>query len=384
VFPIQEISYIEIDCFALAILLLIFLNIRRQAAQLLIEQKIYMALLCSDALILVLDLLMWFLDGKPGFPARDLYYIVTAGYYALNPLICMIWYFYADYQIYKSEKHIKKMLIPMLIPTCINFILSFLSIVDHHLLFYLDENNIYHRGNLFYIMAAISFFYLVYTLILILLERKGIEKQDFIPLLVFVIPPFVGGIIQAIYYGISLIWICVTLSILILFINIQNNQLYTDYLTGLFNRRQLDNYLQQKAQNIENGLLAGIMIDLNSFKEINDIYGHHIGDQALQHTAEILKKTFRKNDDFIARYGGDEFVILMVTEDITGLYNEVERLKEAVRQFNAQKIVPYAISFSIGCDCYSGETEDTASEFLKHIDDLMYQDKQRYMKSQSG
>ena len=271
----------------------------------------------------------------------------------------------------------------MLIPTCVNLILSFLSIFNNHLLFYIDDNNIYHRGNLFYLMAAISFFYLIYAMILIIWKQKVIRKNEFFPLLVFVIPPFIGGIIQAIYYGISLIWICVTLSILILFINIQNNQLYTDYLTGLFNRRQLDNYLQQKAQNIENGMLAGIMIDLNSFKAINDLYGHHIGDQALQHTAEILKKTFRKNDDFIARYGGDEFVILMATRDRSRLPDEIARLKEKVQQFNAQKIVPYTISFSIGYDYYPVESETTAADFLKHIDDLMYQDKQRYMKSQA-
>jgi diguanylate cyclase (GGDEF)-like protein len=201
----------------------------------------------------------------------------------------------------------------------------------------------------------------------------------FLPLLVFIIPPLIGGIFQTLFFGVSLIWICVTLSILIIFINIQNSQLYTDYLTGLYNRRSLDSYLQQRAQNMGNKSLAGIMIDLNSFKAINDEYGHHIGDQALQQTAEILKKTFRKGDDFIARYGGDEFIVLLSAVDRYRLDHDVERLKEKVKQFNAQNIFPFSISLSVGYDYYPPEPESTASDFLTHIDRLMYQDKQKDM-----
>ena len=345
------------------------------------DQKIFMALLTSDALILILDILMWLLDGKPGDSIRDFYYIVTACYYALNPLICMFWSFYADYHIYKSEKHLKKIMIPMLVPTCVNLILSFLSIVNDNLLFYLDENNIYHRGSLFYVMAVISFFYLCYPMVFIILNQKVIQKREFIPLLAFVIPPVAGGVIQTLYFGVSLIWICVTLSILMIFINIQNSQLYTDYLTGLYNRRSLDSYLQQRVQNLGNKPLVGIMIDLNSFKAINDEYGHHVGDQALQQTAEILKKTFRKSDDFIARYGGDEFVVLLSAADSARLISDIERLKEKVEQFNAQNIFPFSISLSIGYDYYHSDAETTASDFLKRIDRLMYQDKQKYANS---
>jgi diguanylate cyclase (GGDEF)-like protein len=381
--PILLIAYVEIDCFALAILFLIFMNIRRRAVPYLLEQKIFMALLIANALIIIFDMLMWIIDGKPGAVARDFNYLVTACYYSMNPLICMLWYLYADFHIYKSEKHLKRMLPLMAVPACVNLALSFLSIVGDHLLFFIDENNVYRRGDLFFVMAFISFFYLLYPMILIISKQKTIQRREFVPLLVFIIPQLIGGILQSLYYGISLIWICVTLSILIIFINIQNSQLYTDYLTGLYNRRQLDNYLQQKAQNIENRPLAGIMIDLNSFKAINDEYGHQIGDQALQHTADILKKTFRKHDDFIARYGGDEFVVLISAGDRFRLPNEIERLKEKVEQFNAQNIFPFSISLSLGYDYFPADPETTAADFLKHIDGLMYQDKQRFMDASS-
>ncbi|MDF3001756.1 MAG: diguanylate cyclase, partial [Bacillota bacterium] len=267
--------------------------------------------------------------------------------------------------------------IPMLAPAAVNAALSLASIFNGHM-FYLDAANIYYRGPLFPLMAVISLFYLVYAMILIVAKKHLLEKREFFTMLVFGIPPLVGGVVQSLVYGLSLVWICATFSALIIFINMQNNQLYTDHLTGLFNRRQLDSYLRQNSQAMENGMLAGVMIDLNSFKQINDQYGHNIGDQALQHTAEILTKTFRERD-FVARYGGDEFLILMIIHDRKVLETAVQRLKENAQRFNDQSEAPYQISLSVGYDCRSLESEQAMNDFLKHIDQLMYEDKQRQL-----
>lgn len=334
-----------------------------------------MILILADAIILILDMGMWLLDGKSGFLLREIYILVTAFYYVFNPLICMIWYFYVDYKIYKSASRLKRVLVPMLVPAAVNAALSLVSIFSGHMFFF-DAENIYYRGPFFPLMAVISLFYLVYAMILLIAKKNLLEKREFLIMLVFGIPPLVGGVVQSLVYGLSLVWICATFSALIIFINMQNNQLYTDHLTGLFNRRQLDSYLRQNSQTMENGMLAGVMIDLNSFKQINDQYGHNIGDQALQHTAEILTKTFRERD-FIARYGGDEFLILMIIHDRRDLENAIQRLKENARRFNEQSEDPYQISLSIGYDCRSLESEQEVNDFLKHIDQLMYEDKQR-------
>jgi diguanylate cyclase (GGDEF)-like protein len=226
-------------------------------------------------------------------------------------------------------------------------------------------------------MAAASYSYLLHTMIHILQNQKRIQKHNYIPMLAFAFPPFIGGLIQTFVYGVSLIWVCTTISILIIFINIQNYQLYTDHLTGLFNRRELDKFLQQMQANAEERLLAGLMIDLDSFKVINDLYGHDVGDEALKSTAKILKRTFRKND-FIARYGGDEFVIVMDIKERADLNRAVHRLKENLKQFNDQKTAPYTLSLSVGYDLYTFMPGFTIQKFLKHIDDLMYQDKQKH------
>jgi diguanylate cyclase (GGDEF)-like protein len=206
-------------------------------------------------------------------------------------------------------------------------------------------------------------------------KRQLLPKHDLLPMAVFSFLPIIGGFIQALFYGINLVWPCATVAILIIFVSFQNTQLYTDHLTGLNNRRQLDRFLQNKVQNVESGLLAGLMIDIDDFKKINDLYGHNAGDQALVDTYEILRKTFRKND-FIARFGGDEFVVVMAVSERGDLQRAIDRLKENVASFNEGKSVPYTISLSVGYDCFQDKEDKSAKEFIRHIDDLMYRNKQ--------
>lgn len=354
-------------------MILIYINIHHRRDQILTEQKLFLLLIYAEALILVLDSLMWMLDGHTGNLLREAYIFVTVLYYIMNPVICMVWYFYVDFQIYRDERRLKKVLLPIMIPVFINSVLV-ISSIWNQAMFYLDSNNVYHRGKLFLVMAICAFFYLIYTLVVTILKRQSIPKQDLIPIMIFMLPVIIGGLVQTLFYGVSLIWACTTISILIIFVNLQNAKVYTDHLTGLFNRRQLDRYLQHKVRNNEDGLLAGLMVDVDSFKTINDQFGHSAGDQALVDTSEILKKTFRKND-FIARFGGDEFVIVMALQEKSDLQKAIERLNENVRQFNAQKTVPYTISLSVGYDCYFDQSDKTAKDFIAHLDTLMYRDK---------
>jgi len=366
------IAYVELNVFALIILFLIFIRTEKH----LFDQKLFLTLICSNALLLILDSVMWIIDGTPGVIARYTNIIGSALYLASNPLPCILWGFYANFLIYRDEQKIKKLLIPFLIPALISTGLV-ISSCFNGCIFFIDQHNVYHRGKLFIILALICFAYLFHSLILIIIKQKQIEKKYFIPVLAFAIPPMIGGILQSLFYGLSLVWVCMTISAQIIFINIQNNQLYTDHLTGLYNRRQLDCYLQERIRNgHKKHLLAGMMIDVNSFKEINDRWGHSIGDRALIDTGQILTASFGK-EDMICRYGGDEFVIIMEIRETSDLIKAVDKIKKNTEQFNHTKTTPYTINFSIGYAIYDFETNMTAEQFLKDIDSLMYQDKKK-------
>ena len=369
----QVYLYIEINLFAAIILLLIYFNIRHKTVNYLTEQKLYMALLILNALILICDTFTWVLDGTNTPVLRLILILCTVVYYILHPIIGMTWSLYVDFQINRNSYRILKMVYPMLIPIIISTLLSILSAFGNFY-FYIDKNGIYHRGKFFMLLTAISFFYLVYSIIYIIRNRKRIQKSYFTSFLMFAVPPIIGALLQIAFYGLSMIWTGMTISILIIFINIQNEQMYLDYLTGLYNRRQLDLYLQDMIQ--KNKLnIAGIMLDLNSFKNINDHFGHNIGDEALKYTSEILKRSFHSHS-FISRFGGDEFIVLLEVNNKEDLEKALVKLKENVQQFNATKALPYEINFSIGADLYDCKSMMTNQEFINHIDSLMYREKQ--------
>ena len=371
------VAYVEIDAIGLAILLLVYIGLRYRSVRNLFEQKIFMMLILSNSVLLILDILQWVLDGIPGMLFKDVNVIVAVLYYVLNPFPCAIWSMYVNFEVYQDKKEIKKLIVPFCIPEAILIVATIFSVFDGYM-FYFDHNNVYHRGKLFIILVLVCYGYLVYTMIFIIVKQKQIKTNYLIPALAFAIPPFIGGILQSLFFGVSLNWVCMAISILMIFINLQDRQLYTDHLTGLYNRRELDYYLQERISGAgSDSLLAGIMVDLNSFKEINDKWGHATGDKALIEAGKILAMSSR-NGDLICRYGGDEFAIILDISEKSDLIMIVERIKYNTNLFNGAKSEPYTISFSMGYDIYALDSGMTSEQFLKHIDSLMYEDKKNF------
>ncbi len=109
-------------------------------------------------------------------------------------------------------------------------------------------------------------------------------------MLLFPLLPGVAAIAQIAVYEINVIWSALTLSVFLVYINVQNTRINTDYLTGLSNRRQLDEALVRRIQ--PRGEAFGvIMIDLDDFKTINDNHGHSAGDEALRGGPDFSRGT---------------------------------------------------------------------------------------------
>jgi two-component system, cell cycle response regulator len=157
----------------------------------------------------------------------------------------------------------------------------------------------------------------------------------------------------------------------------------TDELTGLYNRRRFfvltEQYLKVVHRTRKRSLL--LYIDIDDLKWINDHFGHHEGDQALINFATILKKTFRESD-IIARIGGDEFVVLLESNDendeilITHLYKNI-------KDNNATGFHHYSLSISLGVSEFDPRTPSSLDELLSKADALMYAQKRRRWKDQS-
>lgn len=370
----ETIAYVAINLFALTILFLIYMNMHYLQEKFFFRQRIFISLLTSCALQLVLDSILWVLDGLPGSLARNMVSAVAVIYFVNSAVPFVIWSLYVNYQVYKNEADTKKALIPLAIPAAINALLGIISLTGGYF-FYFDANNVYHRGSLFFITPFVWLFYFLYTTIILMVHRKKFEKRHFIPMIIFMFPMLVSGLIQFLFYGVSIMWASLALSIQIVFMGIQNVQLHTDYLTGLHNRRQLDYYLDELIRDKDRDrVIAGIMLDIDSFKQINDELGHAAGDCALLDASHILRISFSKND-LVCRYGGDEFVIILERKSVREIEAAIARFRHNVRDFARKEKRLYNISYSMGYDILKSDSGMTSKDFINHIDALMYEDK---------
>lgn len=144
----------------------------------------------------------------------------------------------------------------------------------------------------------------------------------------------------------------------------------TDFLTGLYNRRYVYEYIDQQ----KDDHLSVFCIDLDHFKSVNDIYGHHEGDKALVLTAKTLQVSI--SDGLIARMGGDEFLVVIVgarTEE------EVERTRKMIKEQLDGEYVKHEnfqnISASVGA-AYSRTGRETFHDLFHRADEMMYQEKE--------
>jgi diguanylate cyclase (GGDEF)-like protein len=119
---------------------------------------------------------------------------------------------------------------------------------------------------------------------------------------------------------------------------------------------------------------SAILIDMNDFKHINDSFGHSVGDKALEETASLLKSCLRTND-FVSRYGGDEFCIVLNISDQMELEKVVNRIRRKVEEHNALSGELYKIEFSMGYAVYDYQSRMSVEAFQAHIDKLMYTNK---------
>ena len=150
----------------------------------------------------------------------------------------------------------------------------------------------------------------------------------------------------------------------------------TDPLTGIINRRKLEQVMQThlSSNNQEKKIFSFLMLDIDLFKNINDTYGHPVGDKILIHIVNICKEQLRKND-YIARIGGEEFAVLLpqIDKDKANLIANRIRKKIQTSPFLGEK-EPIPCTVSIGCMTNENQC-NSISEIYKLADSALYRAK---------
>jgi diguanylate cyclase (GGDEF)-like protein len=369
---------VDINILAIIILIILFFKAYRPSEKMFVHQQLFLGMILLNALIIAFDTTGWFVNGLPGSLALFFNKAINLFLYIIIPLAPSMWILYTDYQIKKSETNLKKISSILGGVWLLNALLAVISLLTGWY-FSIDEQNTYYRGNYFWIFPVLCYSLILYSFFTVLFNRTRIEKKYFISLLLFFVPYLIGMTLQVLNFGVSYAWTGMMISMFIIYVNIQVNLLSVDYLTGAFNRRQLEGYLSDKIRNsVTQKPFSAILIDLDDFKIINDKHGHIIGDEALKDTVDILRKSLREGD-FVARYGGDEFIVVIDVDNSEKLNQSIARILQNVTHFNSEMQKAYRLSFTMGYDIYDPHSKMTCEEFIMKVDGLMYRNKNQKM-----
>lgn len=156
-------------------------------------------------------------------------------------------------------------------------------------------------------------------------------------------------------------------------------QVRKDSLTGLGNRRALDELLEQEWKRAVRDALpvAALIMDIDFFKGYNDFYGHLVGDDCLQRVAQVLQLNVQRSKDMIFRYGGEEFVVLLPNTSLPEARQLAEKLCLALRREeieNQASPLGGVVTMSVGVACMQPphDSADNGHRLLKNADTALY------------
>lgn len=369
----QVILYSEVDI--LCILILSMLCIKMKGSMFLQSQR-YLFRLVSMAVVSLAGLdLLWVLGsgGLLVFSPAHLRALNVLYYFAAG-LASYLWFLYSENvqesPVTRSNRGMLLAALPLLAFCALVF-----ASPETGWIFFVDSAGGYHRGKLYFVAFLVTFGYLFATAVQALWRSMHTasyrERSRYLTLVRFILPPVITGAIQLFLPRLPVICIGATVSMLNVYISLQEQLISVDPLTKLNNRNQLRQYLYSRMNRPGKRPLYLLMMDGDNFKQINDTYGHIEGDHALQEIAQALIRACTGRHDFIARYGGDEFIILHETE-----YPEsVNELCRRIHGEMARANTGYPLSVSIGCARYTPDMK-TAQQFIERADAELYRVKQ--------
>lgn len=292
---------------------------------------------------------------------------------------CYFWFRFIEdrlqYPFILNKTADRLMIVPLLIICTLN-----LTSIFTGWMFYIDADGFYENTKMFYITTAVNYIYLliptVYSAYRASKAKSRQDRGEYCTYALYMAAPLMAGVFEGVFIKVPLLALNIFMVILILFLMIQNRQVYNDALTGLNNRRRLNGYLDEciSKTSDEHAVLLFIM-DINRFKSINDIYGHLEGDRALKMFADVLKNIASHYYAFAARYGGDEFCMVM---DAKGhapeeVENEVRRRLQDIQENK----MPYKFTVSIGYARCSSQ-DKSADIVIEEADRMLYDNKKEW------
>ncbi|MDD3921879.1 MAG: GGDEF domain-containing protein [Eubacteriales bacterium] len=378
-----------IHCFSL-IILAMFLSDSHSKNHGFKTQRYYFFqyMVISNIFLLITDSLCWIAMGRPGTLMHLTHIASTTAFYVLDPLPSYFFLRFTDVVLGVPAEKEKRLLRWYSLPVLMHMAIALVSPFTGWF-FNITPENQYLRGSLLPLSFFLSF------LLMFVGAFKAIKRyirakrandeiaknvREYSWLIKFTVIPLIGGILQLFFNNVTFVWNISVIALLVLYINNQNAELTTDTLTGLYNRRQAFAYFDRfvRENEKEKDSTAVVVLDINNFKTINDVYGHIMGDEAIIAVARAMEKEFRW-DDCICRFGGDEFMVITKYGAKDPMEAAVARVNARLKKLHDVGTLPFALSVSAGYAMWK-QKDQTLDSLFHQADMMMLQQKAALMR----
>ncbi|MCR5732443.1 MAG: GGDEF domain-containing protein [Sphaerochaetaceae bacterium] len=327
-----------------------------------IDGRVKVGFMSAFILIIIVSFAEWLGVVMNGWPSRYIFLhaLVKALEFSLAPALLAVW------TAVIGEAKRKQWLFPIII---INALLEFVSAFKGFI-FYIDENNFYHRGEFYWIYITFYVFCVVMLFFEILRIGSRYQARNFEVLILIVLFLSVGIGIQMMNSEVRTTWISGAMAGMMFYVYYINLSLQVDSLTGLLNRQ----CFKAHAASIKHQS-AIIMFDINNFKKINDSYGHSFGDIIMKEVSRLILSCYGRKC-LCYRIGGDEFCV--ITKKNLKAVNFEELVEDLDRKFcilleREKQSNPLIPTVSSGFAIYGGE--GNIAECITLADKRMYENK---------
>lgn len=343
----------------------------RQKAEYDRDMRLLQQMMVTIGIANISDCCVYYLAGSSNIVIKVLVFLSGSGLFLGNVMIGYLWAKFIMVHMNIPFSDIRRNIYRTI--GLISIVLLVINIF-YPLVFSVSDGR-YQRGFAYIIFLIFAAFYILDSLYLYVKRVKKNGSLKLFPVHIFLIPVILGVVIQAFFVEIAITWTSIAISVAGIMTALKNEIIFTDCLTGLYNRVYLE-FLHKRACNKKDCWVSGIMIDLNGFKQINDNYGHAEGDLALCIVADLLRKSFSEYG-VVIRYAGDEFVIMLNTTDDQLIRKIIKSAKKNFVTENDKNDKPYQLSASMGY-AITNLSNETIDDFMNRIDEQMYQDKMKY------
>lgn len=373
--------YIQADIFPIAALIVVLYNLKRDMSYTW-RKRCFATIIRLTVAIMLCNIVCWKFNGVQGVTASHILWIFNTAYYVLMLFMAFLWFLYVYDNVTNGNGQWGIEVLPKAVPFIIGMVLLLAASVSAAV-FYIDDNNMHCRGRLHFVSTLVAAGYIFLACVLAFSALfKAVSREnrtEYLRLVMFGLFPLVGGAIQLMVHGADLLWQFTTAALVMVYLNIQQQNVSRDGMTGLNNRRRLDEYVNSlSSEHPGREKLCYSIIDIDNFKQINDSYGHQTGDKVICLVADALKVVYGNTRSFIARYGGDEFVIISkgFGEHEVKHYKDV--LEKKLLSLEAHENMELAVEISMG-SAFLGEDGCTSIRGMMELADArMYEIKKQH------